>query len=151
MDVVIADPDRRYYEGWGTSAAAAFVSGAVALVRAAHPGLTPAQIKKLLEDTARNAPDGGRDDSRGFGFIDPAAALDAAAKLKPEGLRSTAYGKEYFGAGPDPVPEEDDTSNWAGPVAGGLGVVLLVAAVPLWRGRRRTVDHPTYDSYDDSF
>ncbi|MFD8984001.1 type VII secretion-associated serine protease mycosin, partial [Streptomyces sp. NPDC059564] len=67
VDVVIADPDRAYYEGWGTSAAAAFVSGAVALVKAAHPGLSPAQVKKLLEDTARNAPSGGRDDSRGFG------------------------------------------------------------------------------------
>ncbi|MGY1502133.1 type VII secretion-associated serine protease mycosin [Streptomyces sp. QTS52] len=153
VNVVIAAPDHRYYEGWGTSAAAAFVSGAVALIKAARPGLTPAQIKKLLEDTARNAPDGGRDDSRGFGFIDPAAAIKAAAKLKPEGLKSTAYGKEYFGAGPDPAPEEDDTFNWAGPVAGGLGVVLLVAAVPLWRGRRRTADHSTdsYDSYGDNF
>ncbi|MFJ4933258.1 type VII secretion-associated serine protease mycosin, partial [Streptomyces pseudovenezuelae] len=74
-DVVIADPDHKYYEGWGTSAASAFVSGAAALVKAAHPDLTPAQIKRLLEDTARNAPAGGRDDSRGFGFIDPAAAL----------------------------------------------------------------------------
>lgn len=82
VDVVIADPDDRYYEGWGTSAASAFVSGAVALVKAAHPGLSPAQIKKLLEDTARNAPSGGRDDSRGFGFIDPAAAIRAAGRLK---------------------------------------------------------------------
>ncbi len=40
VDVVIADPDRKYYEGWGTSAASAFVSGAVALVKAAHPGLS---------------------------------------------------------------------------------------------------------------
>lgn len=54
VNVVIADPDHKYYEGWGTSAASAFVSGAVALLKAAHPGLTPAQIKKLLEDTARN-------------------------------------------------------------------------------------------------
>lgn len=54
VNVVIADPDHKYYEGWGTSAASAFVSGAVALIKAAHPGLTPAQIKKLLEDTARN-------------------------------------------------------------------------------------------------
>ncbi len=37
VDVIIADPDHKYYEGWGTSAAAAFVSGAVALVKAAHP------------------------------------------------------------------------------------------------------------------
>lgn len=54
VNVVIADPDHKYYEGWGTSAASAFVSGAVALIKASHPGLTPAQIKKLLEDTARN-------------------------------------------------------------------------------------------------
>jgi len=151
VDVVIAAPDQRYYEGWGTSAAAAFVSGAVALVKAAHPGLTPAQIKKLLEDTARNSPDGGRDDSRGFGFIDPAAAIKAAAKLKPEDLESAEYGKKYFGTGPDAAPEKDDSVGWAGPVAGGLGAVLLIAAVPLWRGRRRTVTQPAYDSYDDDF
>lgn len=99
VDVIIADPDHRYYEGWGTSAAAAFVSGAVALLKAAHPDLTPAQIKRLLEDTARNAPASGRDDSRGYGFIDPAAAIEAAGRLKPEGLRAAAYGDEYFGPG----------------------------------------------------
>ncbi len=35
--MIIADPDHKYYEGWGTSAASAFVSGAVALLKAAHP------------------------------------------------------------------------------------------------------------------
>ncbi|MFD4788959.1 type VII secretion-associated serine protease mycosin, partial [Streptomyces sp. NPDC058459] len=49
VDVVIADPDHRYYEGWGTSAASAFVSGAAALLRADRPKLTPPQIKKVLE------------------------------------------------------------------------------------------------------
>ncbi|MCX4760732.1 type VII secretion-associated serine protease mycosin [Streptomyces sp. NBC_01275] len=136
VDVVIADPDHKYYQGWGTSAASAFVSGAVALVKAAHPGLTPAQIKKLLEDTARNAPTGGRDDSRGYGFIDPAAAIKAAADLKTEGLQSAAYGDKYFGSGPDPAPSDDDTSSWAGTLAGGAGVVLLGTSVVLWRSRR---------------
>ncbi|QIJ61711.1 type VII secretion-associated serine protease mycosin [Streptomyces sp. JB150] len=140
VDVVIADPDRKYYEGWGTSAAAAFVSGAVALVKAAHPDLTPAQIKRLLEDTARNAPADGRDDSRGFGFIDPAAAIEAAARLEPAGLHSTAYKKPYFGPGPDTTAEDSGTTAWAGPLAGSAGGVLLVAAVILWRGRR---PHPT--------
>ncbi|MET8076002.1 type VII secretion-associated serine protease mycosin [Streptomyces sp. NPDC005303] len=135
-DVVIADPDHKYYEGWGTSAASAFVSGAVALVRAAHPDLTPAQIKRLLEDTARNAPVGGRDDSRGFGFVDPAAALKAADRLKPEGLQPASYGEKYFGSGPDTAKSADDTASWAAPLAGGLGVALLVTAVVLWRGRR---------------
>ncbi|MGW1499255.1 type VII secretion-associated serine protease mycosin [Streptomyces mirabilis] len=136
VDVVIADPDDKYYEGWGTSAASAFVSGAVALIKAAHPGLSPAQIKKLLEDTARNAPSGGRDDSRGFGFIDPAAAIEAAGRLKPDSTHAAAYGKKYFGTGPDAAPDDHQPSGWVGPAAGGAGVVLLAASVILWRGRR---------------
>ncbi|WP_328774386.1 type VII secretion-associated serine protease mycosin [Streptomyces sp. NBC_00286] len=143
VDVVIADPDRKYYEGWGTSAASAFVSGAVALVRAAHPNLAPAQIKELLEDTARNAPSGGRDDSRGFGFVDPAAAIKQGGKLKPEGLRS-AYGEKYFGPGPD-AADDDSSTGWTGPVAGTLGGVLLIGAVILWRGRREPRPTPTGD------
>jgi type VII secretion-associated serine protease mycosin len=138
VDVVIADPDRKYYEGWGTSAASAFVSGAVALIKAAHPGLTPAQIKQLLEKTARDAPTGGRDDARGFGFIDPAAAIKAAANLRPDDLHAAAYGTKYFGTGPDTADDTSDSSGWAGPLAGALGVVLLVASVLLWRGRRHT-------------
>ncbi|WP_210574920.1 type VII secretion-associated serine protease mycosin [Streptomyces sp. GESEQ-4] len=136
VDIVIADPDRKYYEGWGTSAAAAFVSGAVALVKAAHPGLTPAQIKKLLEDTARNAPANGRDDSRGYGLVDPAAAIKAADRLEPQRLRAAAYGDKYFGSGPDAAEAEDTTSSWAAPLAGSFGGVLLVVAVVVWRGRR---------------
>ncbi|EMF28446.1 serine protease membrane protein [Streptomyces gancidicus BKS 13-15] len=136
VDVIIADPDHKYYEGWGTSAASAFVSGAVALLKAAHPDLTPAQIKRLLEDTARNAPASGRDDSRGYGFIDPAAAIEAADRLKPEGLKAAAYGDEYFGPGPAADAPGDGTADWAAPLAGGAGGVLLVAAVVLWRGRR---------------
>ncbi|MGA4843038.1 type VII secretion-associated serine protease mycosin [Streptomyces sp. G45] len=136
-DIVIADPDRKYYEGWGTSAAAAMVSGAVALIRAAHPGLSPAQIKKLLQDTARDAPAGGRDDSRGFGLIDPATALRRAAKLKPDSLRAAAQGAgpRYFGPGPTAARPADDSGGWLGPAAGTLGVALLATATYLWRGR----------------
>ncbi|ANP54016.1 type VII secretion-associated serine protease mycosin [Streptomyces griseochromogenes] len=138
VDVVIADPDHKYYAGWGTSAASAFVSGAAALIKAAHPNLAPAQIKKLLEDTARDAPVGGRDDSRGFGMIDPAAALKAAARLKPQALRPASYDKRYFGTGPDTPRSTTSTSDWAGPLAGSIGGVLLVAGLVLWRNRRAT-------------
>ncbi|MFG3283648.1 type VII secretion-associated serine protease mycosin [Streptomyces sp. NPDC048111] len=138
VDVVIADPDRKYYEGWGTSAASAFVSGAVALVRSAHPGLSPAQIKKLLEDTARDAPDGGRDDARGYGMIDPAAALAAAARLKPAAPRpeAAASGRTYFGAGPDAPATPADPSDWLAPLSAAGGVLLLGAGVALWRSTR---------------
>ncbi|MFD3375586.1 MULTISPECIES: type VII secretion-associated serine protease mycosin [unclassified Streptomyces] len=140
VDVVIADPDRKYYEGWGTSAASAFVSGAVALIKAAHPGLSPAQIKQLLEDTARDAPTGGRDDSRGFGFVDPAAAIKAGADLKPEGLKAAAHNNKYFGKGPDAAKEDSPTSAWVGPLAGSTGGVLLVVAIILWRGSRKPTE-----------
>ncbi|MCI3929481.1 type VII secretion-associated serine protease mycosin [Streptomyces sp. AN091965] len=140
-DIVIADPDRKYYEGWGTSAASAFVSGAVALIRAARPGLSPAQVKRLLQDTAQDAPAGGRDDSRGFGLIDPVAALGRAAALKPDSLRARAHGgtyaEKYFGPGPDEAPDDATSSGRLGPVAGAAGVALLAAAAYLWRGRPR--------------
>ncbi|MEU3223753.1 type VII secretion-associated serine protease mycosin [Streptomyces sp. NPDC006976] len=136
-DIVVPAPDRKYYVEWGTSAAAAFVSGAVALVRSAHPGLSPAQIKKLLTDTARDAPASGRDDARGYGIVDPAAAIEAGAALRPAdaGTDTAGYRKRYFGTGPAPEPEDDGPAGWLAPAAGGLGVLLLAGAVVLWRGR----------------
>lgn len=140
VDVVIADPDRRYYEGWGTSAAAAFVSGAAALIKSVHPDLTPAQIKELLQDTARDTPVGGRDDSRGFGLVDPAAALRAADRLERKDLRAASHDGEYFGPGPDPARPAGTALDWVGPLAGGAGGVLLVVAAVLWRGRRENAE-----------
>ncbi|MFD9288669.1 type VII secretion-associated serine protease mycosin [Streptomyces sp. NPDC060030] len=139
VDIVVANPDGHYYIEWGTSAASAYVSGAVALVRAAHPGLSPAQIKTLLTDTAGNAPEGGRDDARGYGLVDPAAAIAAGAEPRPDGLGARAaeagYGKQYFGSGPAPEKGDGKPAGWLAPSAGGLGAVLLALAVVLWRGR----------------
>ncbi|MEU1349846.1 type VII secretion-associated serine protease mycosin [Streptomyces sp. NPDC005786] len=139
VDIVVPAPDRKYYVEWGTSAASAFVSGAVALVRAAHPGLTPAQIKKLLADTARATPSAGRDDARGYGIVDPAAAIRAGGSLAPDGLRTDSaaagYRKRYFGPGPAAPRADDGPAGWVAPAAGGLGAVLLALAVVLWRGR----------------
>ncbi|MET8578459.1 type VII secretion-associated serine protease mycosin [Streptomyces sp. NPDC005012] len=137
VDVVTADPDGQYYEGWGTSAAAAWVSGAAALLKSAHPDLSPAQVKRLLEDTARNAPDGGRDDSRGHGLLDPVAALRAAEKAEPEERRPAAhpYRERYFGDGPEDAAGDPGAPGWAYPAAG-AGVVLLLGATALARGRR---------------
>ncbi|MFE6665554.1 type VII secretion-associated serine protease mycosin [Streptomyces sp. NPDC057697] len=141
VDIVVAAPDHQYYVEWGTSAASAFVSGAVALVRAAHPGLTPAQIKKLLTDTARSAPSSGRDDSRGYGIVDPAAAIEVGSALRPADLRAesaaSGYRKRYFGPGPGPGNDEGSPATWLAVGAGGLGALLLALAVALWRGRGR--------------
>ncbi|WP_443056075.1 type VII secretion-associated serine protease mycosin [Streptomyces sp. NBC_00239] len=142
VDIVIADPDRSYYEGWGTSAAAAFVSGTAALLRSAYPALSPAQIKDLLSETARDAPEGGRDDSRGHGLVDPAAALAAAARLRPEPAVPVpaGYPRRYFGPGPKRPGPPHDAVRLPALAAGGAGVVLLAAGLALGRRRRRHPD-----------
>ncbi|WP_225845875.1 type VII secretion-associated serine protease mycosin [Streptomyces sp. HPF1205] len=143
VDVVIADPDRTYYQGWGTSAASAYVSGAVALIRSAHPRLSPAQIKRLLEDTTRHKPAGGRNDEVGTGMIDPAAALAAARRLTPEPAvpAAVAYPHRYFGPGPAPAARPADPAKVLGDgVATGFaaaGAALVAAAGLLWFRPRR--------------
>jgi type VII secretion-associated serine protease mycosin len=145
VDVVIADPNRRYYEGWGTSTASAYVSGTAALIRSAFPRLSPAQVKRLLEDTARDTPPGGRDDAVGHGLVDPAAALKAAAKLKPEGTVPSAvpYARKYFGSGPDAAKaaaaaDGDALGDGIAVAFAVAGTGLVVAAVLLWLRPRFT-------------
>ncbi|MEU9165578.1 type VII secretion-associated serine protease mycosin [Streptomyces sp. NPDC048424] len=139
VDVVIADPDRSYYEGWGTSAAAAFVSGAAALIKAEHPDLAPAQIKKLLEDTASDSPPGDRDDARGHGTVDPVAALQAAESMQAEAPvpAPAAARRTYFGPGPEPVRPPERSARFGAPAAAVAGAVLLVLAAVLGRRPRR--------------
>ncbi|SEQ77463.1 type VII secretion-associated serine protease mycosin [Streptomyces radiopugnans] len=134
-DVIITYPDREYYEGWGTSAAAAFVSGCVALVRAAHPDLSPAQVKELIAQTARNTPPGGRSDDLGSGIVDPAAAIELGANVEPRRQQpvAEAYPKEYFGVGPAP---ERGYGGRLAPAAAVAGLLLVVCAVLLYRGDR---------------
>ncbi|AUH43955.1 type VII secretion-associated serine protease mycosin [Streptomyces sp. CMB-StM0423] len=138
VDVAIADPDRTYYEGWGTSAAAAFVSGVTALVRAANPDLTPWQIRDLLRDTAQDPPEGGRSDELGAGRLDAAAAVAAARELQsaPQEPRSAAYDEKRFGSAPALVATEDDGPNGLALAAGVIGVGLIAGAWFLWRGPR---------------
>ncbi|MFI2241987.1 type VII secretion-associated serine protease mycosin [Streptomyces chrestomyceticus] len=136
VGVVIANPDRKYYEGWGTSAASAFVSGAVALVRSAHPDLSPAQIKKLLTDTAQDAPEDGRNDELGAGMVDPAAAIEEAETLQPTPQKPepATHTKQYFGTGPTTAPATDDT-GWLPWTATIGGIALITASAIFWRKR----------------
>jgi type VII secretion-associated serine protease mycosin len=149
-DVVIADPDRTYYSGWGTSAASAYTSGTAALVKSVNPGLSPAQVKQILQTTTRDRPRGGRSDELGTGLIDPAAAVAAAKKTKPAPIAPAAagYPHRYFGTGPDPAPEPQAGSQVLGDgVAAAFaagGAVLVLAAGLLWfRTRRRAAARPT--------
>jgi len=74
----------------GTSMSAPFVAGVAALVFGSHPGITPEQVTRLIEDTATDIGPRGRDDQSGWGIVNPASAV-----LAP--------------AGPDDVEEINDT------------------------------------------
>jgi len=63
----------------GTSFAAPYVAGVVALVRSKYPKLTARQVMYRIEATAQHpSGPGGRNNQIGFGVIDPVAALTAA-------------------------------------------------------------------------
>ena len=65
-------------QGWsqinGTSFAAPFVSGLVALIRSRFPQLNAGQVMELIKRTA-HTPGAGPNASTGYGVIDPVAAL----------------------------------------------------------------------------
>jgi hypothetical protein len=132
-DVIVADPNGQYYAGWGTSAAAAFVSGSAALLLSAYPDLTPAEVKRMLADTAQNPPEGGWDDAVGGGIVDPAAAIEAAAREAGEpAAAAEPYAREHFGPGPRPEESGGGGVPWLAPASGVLGALLLLASAVLF-------------------
>jgi type VII secretion-associated serine protease mycosin len=135
VDIVGRADATFYYVGEGTSQAAAVVSGTVALIRARHPKLSPAQIQRLLVDTASSRPRGGHSGAIGFGVVNPLGALRKAATLtpEPEAPVAPAYdGPRYFGPGPArTAPVAPAGAGGAAPggrraLLGGLGLVLLL-------------------------
>lgn len=80
VDIMGPDPysDNGHMLGQGTSAAAAIVSGVVALVRSKYPELDAANVINRLLATAQDKGPAGRDDLYGFGVVDPVAALTAS-------------------------------------------------------------------------
>lgn len=67
-----------YYEG--TSLATPMVTGVVALMKSARPGLTSAAAERILRSTARDLGSPGRDNSYGWGLVDAEAALKEARR-----------------------------------------------------------------------
>jgi type VII secretion-associated serine protease mycosin len=141
-----AAPGSGYLAVSGTSPASAFVAGVAALIRSRYPRLSPALVRQALVSSARYRPAGGYSPGAGFGEVDAAAALRAAAALaaqRPEpGLAPVAH----FGSGPLPGPIQvvhRDKARIARSerlaVAGAAGFLIALAAlaVVIRRGVRK--------------
>lgn len=87
---------------WGTSFAAAYVSGVAALVRARHPELTAREVISRIVETAHN-PARGKDNQVGSGLVDPIAALtfDVAASERPAASQARVLSPPAPSAQPD--------------------------------------------------
>jgi hypothetical protein len=82
--------DPLLYDYWaGTSMATPFVTALAAMLSELHPGATPYQIQKLIEDTATDIEGPGFDIYSGHGRIDAAAAV--AAPLPADGAIAYIY------------------------------------------------------------
>jgi len=109
----------------GTSFAAAFVSGVVALVRSAHPELTAAQVVARIEATAH----GGTGPGTGHGMVDPVRAVTAVLPAEQPRMAQTARAAPSGGSA--------RTVAMAA-IAGTFGLLVVLTAVLVIRRRRKT-------------
>ena len=149
VDVPAQGRDGQYWLVSGTSPACALTAGVAALIKARYPHLAPALVVRAITSSTQNRPVGGYDDKIGFGTVDAAAAMGAAARLAAEpGGQLGAAATRYFGGGSaavSPVPVRP--RSVAGLVASCLlALVSLTIAVTAWtrliarrRARRRAV------------
>lgn len=80
VDILVATPGAGYALSSGTSIAAAYVSGLVALMMQQDAKLTPQGARRLLTESARDLGPAGTDPAFGAGLIDPERAVEAARR-----------------------------------------------------------------------
>ncbi|MGN9785855.1 S8 family serine peptidase [Nonomuraea sp. ZG12] len=142
--IVTASAFGDYVVGDGTSSAAAMVAGIAALIKSAHPELSPFKVRRAIERGTRQRPPGGYDRAYGHGVANAVLALREAGRLAATPTLPALPGGSgavsmpplpggYFGDGP---PAEPPASRMAVVV----GMVLLVAGLSarvVGRQRRR--------------
>lgn len=123
--------------GWeidGPGAAAAWVTGTVALIKSLYPHLSPAMVQRALANSAKDRPRGGYSTTIGFGLVDPHGALVTASQLAK--VTTTAQpGPDvigaggYFGAGP--VTGAISAVHHSGILLAAYGAAILVGLAML--------------------
>jgi subtilisin family serine protease len=122
-DIVTTDRFGLYVTLSGTSLAAAHVSGALALVLSAKPGLSAEDQAAIMTETAVDLGEPGPDNVFGYGRLNVAAALDRV--LGPDQARQ-----------PTPVPPVQPGGGPPAALIIGLGVLaLLIGLGIMWRRR----------------
>ena len=109
----------------GTSFAAAFVSGVVALVRSAHPGLNAAQVVARIEATAHGAAGPGT----GHGLVNPVRAVTAVLPAEQPRMRRRRPGPRR--------PAGSARTVALAVIAGSFGLLVVVVTAVLAARRRR--------------
>lgn len=127
VDIPAPAPDGKYITVEGSSASAAIVSGAAALIRAEHPDLSAAQVVARLTGTAIDRGPKGRDDFYGAGQLDLMAALTAPQPTASGTPPRT--GTDAPVAIPRPPSPPDDGPGIPPLLFVAAGAVLLIGAV----------------------
>jgi type VII secretion-associated serine protease mycosin len=105
----------------GTSFAAPLVTATAALIRSHWPDMSAANVVNRLIGTARDIGPTGRDDSYGFGALDPVAALtrDLPSVSRNPLDNAPPPGVAGFGAAPG-LPEASGVPTDGGPAGGSI-------------------------------
>ena len=77
VDILVPAPDAAYEITTGTSIAAAEASGLAALLIARAPKLSPAAVRKIMMDTARDLGPAGHDPVFGAGLLNALGAVES--------------------------------------------------------------------------
>ncbi len=122
----------------GTSFATPYVTGAAALVLAANPGLSAAQVRARLETTADPPPATVPSPRWGYGIINPYLAVTAVRTDAPTKVGAAARpGPLHLGA-PPPAPDRTLAHVAVGAGLGLLGLAaLVITGAAVLRGDRR--------------
>ncbi len=121
-----------YSTGTGTSAAAAIVSGVVALIRSRFPKLPAAEVVRRLTATADDRGPPGRDADYGYGIVNPVKALTADLPVPPSASAVTS-------ALPGPSADDGESGaplGWLA-VAGAVAIVAPVVVLTVRRRQRK--------------
>ena len=147
--------DGQYWLVSGTSPACALTAGVAALIKSRFPHLSPALVDQAITSTAQNQPPQGYDDRVGFGTVDAAAAITAAATL----TRDVTTGRGVkaatnFGGGAAAVPPVPVAPRGTGRLIVYAVLVLAclaIAAVAAVRLTRRSpAAVPVGESWQDN-